>query len=177
MKRLPAIAAFLIAWASPMLAQTVLDAGPVAGAGAYNTATPTCTAGKFCLMQTDANGNLKIVGTFTSSTPIAITASTPLAIQPLGSTTFGTSQISITSAGVIAVAARTGAVGTGRRTLCLTNITGTSPIYVSGATPVTSSNGMFISGTAGASQCWDTQSIVYGISGGATQTASYSETY
>lgn len=42
-------------------AQPVTSPAPVAGSGAYNSAPPTCTAGQFCYLQTDAAGNLKTV--------------------------------------------------------------------------------------------------------------------
>lgn len=42
-------------------AQPVTNPAPVGGAGAYNSAPPTCTAGQFCFLQTDSAGNLKTV--------------------------------------------------------------------------------------------------------------------
>ena len=42
------------------LAQNVTNPADAAVSGAYNTTTPTCTAGQFCRLQTDINGNLLI---------------------------------------------------------------------------------------------------------------------
>lgn len=62
MKRLSAALLLYLGLASAALAQAVTNPSPVAGSGAYNTSAPTCTAGQFCWMQTDVNGNLKVVG-------------------------------------------------------------------------------------------------------------------
>lgn len=106
-----------------------------------------------------------------------VTSSGGTATASIGSAALATSQISITSSATQVVAARTGAAGTGRKSVCVTNITGTSPVYLGSTTPITTSIGMFVPGSVGASICLDTQSIIYGISGGGTQTVSYSETF
>lgn len=62
MKHLSAGLLLLIGLASPALAQTVNGPIPNAGAyGAYNSSSPTCVNGKGCWLQTDVNGNLKVV--------------------------------------------------------------------------------------------------------------------
>lgn len=48
-------------------AQVISNPTNTGPAGAYNSAPPTCTAGKYCLLQTDANGNLKTVAAGTPS--------------------------------------------------------------------------------------------------------------
>ncbi len=125
-----------------------------------------------------SRNNIRVCDSIFSFRCQTVTSSGGTGTATIGATVFGTSQIAVpTTPGILVAAARTGAAGTGRKSICVTNITGTSPVYISGTTPVTSSVGMFIPGTAGAAICLDTQSIVYGISGGGTQTVSYSETY
>lgn len=51
----------LIALGASAFAQVVPPGtNPIPGAGAYNSAAPTCTSGQYCALQTDVNGNLKI---------------------------------------------------------------------------------------------------------------------
>jgi len=56
------------------LAQTVTTPPIVANAGAYNSVAPTCTAGQFCQIQTDINGNVKTVA---SGSPVNTVGITP----------------------------------------------------------------------------------------------------
>jgi hypothetical protein len=98
------------------------------------------------------------------------------ATAAVGTAALATNQVSVTSAGVTIVAARTGVVGTGRKTVCVTNVTGTAPIYI-GNTGVSTSTGQYIPGTAGASICLDTQVGIFGIVSSTSQTVSYTETY
>lgn len=64
-------------------AQPITNPAPVGGAGAYNSVAPTCTAGQFCFLQTDVNGNLKttaggtttVVGTQSNASDAVATSS------------------------------------------------------------------------------------------------------
>lgn len=73
MKHLSAALVFYLGLACAALAQNVTNPAPVGNAAAYNSAAPTCTSGQACWMQTDVNGNLKVVGTVTASNPVGIT--------------------------------------------------------------------------------------------------------
>lgn len=53
----------------PASAQNVTNPADTAPAGAYNSSPPTCTAGQFCRMQTDVNGNLKTTFSAAAWTP------------------------------------------------------------------------------------------------------------
>lgn len=61
-----ALCLFLLGLA-PAQSQPVTQPAPVGAAGAYNTGTVTCTNPNFCFLQTDANGNLKVVASGTPS--------------------------------------------------------------------------------------------------------------
>lgn len=88
MRKLGLALLFAILGLAPAQAQNITNPAPVAGAGAYNSAPPTCTAGQFCLIQTDANGNLKTVS---SGTPagtqdvnlIEVLGAAPSATNPI----------------------------------------------------------------------------------------------
>jgi hypothetical protein len=47
---------------APAQAQNVSNPTSTAPSGAYNASPPTCTDGKFCLLQTDVNGKLLVSG-------------------------------------------------------------------------------------------------------------------
>lgn len=115
-----------------------------------------------------------------SANPFPVTGSfTPSGTQTtasVGTAALATGQASVTTGNISIVAARTGAVGTGRKTVCITNITGTGPLYI-GNTGLTTSNGMYIPGVAGASICLDTQAAVFGTVTSVTQVVSYTETF
>lgn len=98
MKRIT-IALWLSLLASTGWAQSVTNPSPVGNAGAYNTIAPTCTDSQFCYLQTDVNGNLKIVGggsggslTVNQGTagaspwPVIDSSSTPAGTNLIGST-------------------------------------------------------------------------------------------
>src|SRR5688572_28601130 len=65
MLRLAALITLLLSTAA--YAQPVTNPAPVAAAGAYNSTPPTCTNGQFCWLQTDAQGNLLISGSISTS--------------------------------------------------------------------------------------------------------------
>lgn len=64
----------------------------------------------------------------------------------------------------------------GRRSVTITNITGTQPVYL-GASGVTVSNGLFLAGTAGASVTLAYTGALFATSPTAAQTLSYVETF
>lgn len=107
MKRL-AVVALAVVWATAAFAQVVTNPTDTAPAGAYNSSPPTCTAGAFCRLQVDVNGNLKTTasggsgGTVTANqgTAAAITGGWPV-IDGAGTDTSG----SFTGAGAGTVTA------------------------------------------------------------------------
>lgn len=94
----------------------------------------------------------------------------------VGTATLASGQASVTTGNITIVAARTGVVGTGRKSVCITNVTGTGPVYI-GNTGVSTSTGQYLPGVAGASICLDTQVAIFGTVASTTQTVSYTETY
>ena len=87
-----------------------------------------------------------------------------------GAASFATNQVSITNAATAIVAARAG-----RRAVMIINH-GATDVSIGGAS-VTTSNGLLLTGTAGAAVSIPTTAAVYGIVGTGTQTVSYIEVY
>ncbi len=95
----------LLASANLALAQTPAGTiGTVGDSGAYNSVNKTCTDGSFCYLQTDVNGQLKVTGSFSSSTAgfAPATTGTPISVTTGGVT--GT-----LPAGAVVVASNVGA--------------------------------------------------------------------
>lgn len=67
MYRIFAVLALALALGGLAYSQNQTNPAIVGGTGAYNTAPPTCTNGNWCTIQTDVNGNLKIVNSGTPS--------------------------------------------------------------------------------------------------------------
>lgn len=206
MNRISAALFILLGLATAALAQTVPIPQPNAGAyGAYNTAAPTCVNGSGCWLQTDVNGNLKTTATFTATTnapvaPAAATAvnstltgcqATSVAINPTtgqqgavdcdlnnnllvssgGAPNFSTSQVSVTTSSTATAAARAL-----RRSVTITNVTGTQQVYCSG-TVATTANGQLIPATVGASFTVSTTAAINCIAVTSAQTVSVAETF
>lgn len=87
-----------------------------------------------------------------------------------GAANLATNQVSVTNAATAIVAARAG-----RRAVMIINH-GTTAVYIGGAS-VTTANGLFLTGTAGAAVSIPTTAAVYGIVSTGTQTVSYIEVY
>lgn len=96
----------------------------------------------------------------------------------VGTAALATGQVSVatTVGGTSIVAARTGVVGTGRKSVCVTNVTGTAPVFI-GNSGLTTSTGEYLAGVAGASICLDTQAAIFGIVSATAQTVSFTETF
>lgn len=133
----------------------------------------------------DVNGNTCIIGTLTPSgeqnvnvnqyNSVAVPVN-GLPTQLVGTAAIATGQASVTTGNISIVAARTGVVGTGRKSVCITNVTGTGPVYI-GVTGVSTSTGQYLAGAAGASICLDTQAAIFGTVASVTQTVTYVETF
>lgn len=101
-------------------------------------------------------------------------AANPSFEQSVGSNTIATSQASSSispAAATLIVAARAG-----RRSVTLSNITGTQPAYF-GNSGVLVGTGFFLAGTAGASVTIPTTTAIYATSPTAAQTISVMENY
>lgn len=122
------------------------------------------------------SGGGSVTGTVTANQGSAGTTAWPTTQLGVGNLATGQVSVPSTAGGTVIVAARTGAPGTGRKTVCVTNVTGTAPVYL-GASGLTTSTGDYLAGTAGAGKCWDTQAAVYGIVSSTSQTVSFTETY
>lgn len=83
MKKLSAALLLFFGLASAALAQTQPTPAITGNTGAYNSTPPSCTAGRWCALQTDVNGNLKI-SSGTSGYP---TGATPVASSSNGANT------------------------------------------------------------------------------------------
>jgi hypothetical protein len=106
-----------------------------------------------------------------TSTLRAVSATYPLPVEEIGADTFAANQVSVTTAATLIVAARAG-----RRSVGIVNH-GTTAVYLGPANTVTTSNGLLLTGTAGASVVLDYSGNVYGIVGAGSQTVSYGEEY
>jgi hypothetical protein len=157
--RQASIAFALWALAAPAFGQDVTNPSPpISVNGAYNLSAPTCTDGHGCWLQTDVNGNLKVVS---SGSPVA----------PVGSASIATSQASITTGNISAVAARAG-----RNAVTITNGTGTGAVYC-GVTGVTTSTGTYLGATIGSSITLNTSAAVFCTVAAVTQTVTVVETF
>jgi len=87
-----------------------------------------------------------------------------------GADNIATNQVSVTSAATAIVAARAT-----RRSVLIINH-GTTDVYIGGAS-VTTSDGILLTGTAGAAIGIGTTAAVYGIVVSSSQTVSYIENY
>lgn len=107
--------------------------------------------------------NIKSVGgnTVTTTVPVALP----------GTANFATSQVSVTTSNTSTVSARSG-----RRSVTITNITGTQPIYCSGTT-ATTANGQYIPAVAGANYTVSTAAAINCIAVSSAQTVSVAEAY
>lgn len=93
----------------------------------------------------------------------------------IGTANLATAQASVGATATQIVAARTGAQGTGRKTVCVTQA-GSTVVYLGGS-GVTTSSGDYLAGTPGAGKCFDTQAAIYGIVASGTDAVSATETY
>lgn len=112
----------------------------------------------------NANGGCTAVST---ADPMPVDSSSSSATG----TNFTTSQVSVTTTSTLTVAARTS-----RKSVTITNITGTQPIYCSGTT-ATTANGQYIPAVAGANYTVSTTAAVNCIASTSAQTVSVAETY
>jgi len=92
----------------------------------------------------------------------------------VGSVNMATGQVTVGTSSVIIVAARTGVAGNGRISATVVNM-GTATIYIGNTSGVTVANGFPL--PAQAAMSLNTMSVIYGISGTASQTVGYVETY
>ncbi len=102
------------------------------------------------------------------------TATSPSYERSVGSDNINTGQNASSTnsaAAVQIVAARAG-----RRSVTVTNITGSQPVYLGGP-GVTASNGFFLAGTVGAAVTIPTTAAISALSTGAAQTLAYVETF
>lgn len=103
-------------------------------------------------------------------------AGAPVSVNGVGATNFSTGQAATSispAAATQLVAARAN-----RRSVTITNITGTQPVYVLTSNAITgATTGAFIPGTAGASLTLPTTAAIFGTSPTAAQTVSVLETY
>lgn len=99
----------------------------------------------------------------------AVTTTVPVALP--GTANFATSQVSVTTSSTSTVAARSG-----RRSVTITNITGTQPVYCSGTT-ATTTNGQYIPAVAGANYTVSTSAAINCIAVSSAQTVSVAEAY
>lgn len=103
----------------------------------------------------------------------AVTTTVPVSgnVGITGASNFATTQVSVTTSNTATVAARSG-----RRSVTITNITGTQPIYCSGTT-ATTANGQYIPAVAGANYTVSTAAAINCIAVSSTQTVSVAEAY
>jgi hypothetical protein len=93
--------------------------------------------------------------------------------NPVGAANIATAQATVGTSATSIVAARTGAVGTGRVAVTIEN-NGAQTVYLGGS-GVTTATGMIL--LPGASMTLNTTAAVYGVSGAAGQAVSAMETY
>lgn len=96
--------------------------------------------------------------------------------NPVGTGGYSTGQVNVTSGATLIVGALAGAIGTGRVCVTITNL-GTTTVWLGSTSGVTSSTGEPLAGVQYASVTRCTTSAIYGISGGATQTVAYGQTF
>ncbi len=125
----------------------------------------------------DVLGSSTAASTTNNALVVSVSPNSPAPIgnKPVGAATTTINQIAVQSSATLIAAARTGAIGTGRVSITVTN-TATTAVYIGTTSGVTSSNGMFLAPIAGASLTLDTTSAIYGIASG-PETITYAETY
>lgn len=132
------------------------------------------------MAQNDLGAPMQITNSVANPIPVAGatggTAATPSFQREVGAPTLAmgqaTSSVSPAAATLI-VPARAG-----RRSVTLSNITGTQPVYyVASALTTGVTTGFFVAGVVGASTTIGTAAAIYGTSPTAAQTLSYVETY
>jgi hypothetical protein len=154
-----ALASLTALWALSAQAQNVPNPTPPNSInGAYNASAPVCIDGNGCWIQTDINGNIKVV---TSGSPVA----------PVGGSNYVTTQISVATTDTAVVAARTG-----RQSVRITNVTGTQQVWCSGTTAATNTSEL-MPAAVGASLTISTASAVRCIASTGAQTVSVAEVY
>lgn len=177
---------------------------PVPAAGAYNSSPPTLTSGQAGWLQLDSAGNLRISGTVTAglagstsnaSSGVATSATNVptvsynygfngttwdqlqvdsnknLLVSAGGAPSLATAQVSVTTGNISVAAARTG-----RRSVTITNATGTSAIYC-GNTGVATTTGTYIGATLGSSTTLNTTAAIFCTVAATTQTVTVAETF
>jgi len=127
---------------------------------------------------TDGTNTLAVKAASTAPTatdPALVTTPSPNAASPqsIGAANIAASQATVGTSAALLVAARTGAVGTGRVAVTVSN-NGSAIIYI-GASGVTTSTGKSI--PPGNSFTLKTTAAIYAISGTAAQAVDYVETY
>lgn len=159
MKRIALAAFALVALAASAIAQVIPPGtNPVPVGAAYNSSALTCTSGQACWLQVDVNGNL-------------LTSSSGTPAPPVGASNFSTSQVSVATSSTATVAARTA-----RRSVTITNVTGTQQVYCSGTT-ATTANGQLIPAAVGANYTVSTAAAINCIAVSGAQTVSVAETF
>ena len=92
----------------------------------------------------------------------------------VGSVNMATGKVTVGTSSVLVVAARTGVAGNGRISATVVNL-GSVTIYIGNTSGVTVVTGLPL--PPGAAMSLNTMSAIYGISGTASQTVGYVETY
>lgn len=101
---------------------------------------------------------------------VTIDTSGNLVTKDQGASTIANGQVTVASTSTEIVPARSG-----RRAVVIINL-GATDVYL-GTTGVTTSTGLYLMGTAGASVQIPTSAAVYGVVGSGTQAVSYMEVY
>lgn len=170
MKRFLALIFFL--WSSVAFAQTVTPVLP-----GYNVCNTNSGSTQCGFIAVDENHPLPVTSSGGGNTTVDIDQTTPgttngVVVNSLpGTSNFATSQVTIATSNTSTVSARAG-----RRSVTITNITGTQPIYCSG-TAATTGNGQFIPGVPGASFTTSTAAAINCIAVSSAQTVSVAEAY
>lgn len=135
----------------------------------FNSSPATLTDGQQRDLRVDSTGALVTSGA-------GATAATPSYERSVGSDTLATAQpvTSISPAtSLLVVAARAG-----RRSVMVTNITGTQPVFLKGVADATgATTGFYLAGVAGASITIPYSGALYGTSPTAAQTLAVMEVY
>jgi hypothetical protein len=151
-------------------------------AGAPALADGASAGGQSAVQGTPTDAPAAVPTTATAASEIALlkaivnTANNPATIanQPVGATNFAPAQVSVGTTATQIVAARPGAIGTGRISVTITNTT-TTPIFLGGS-GVTLTTGALLPGIVGASKTISTTAAIFGIAGSAA-TVTEDETF
>jgi hypothetical protein len=149
------------------------SAGTAAGLE-YLVSAPTLVAGTMGAFQGDVSGNLKV--NLQTAIPAGTNTVGNVGVnnKPVGAASIATAQVaSVTSAATSILAARTGAVGTGRISATIYN-NGTVTVFI-GTSGVTTSTGIPL--IAGAALTLDTTAAIYGIVSSTAGSVSAVETF